>query len=134
MTTTEKIKLIREIAEKHDIKAYDIGKNTEISLTSARNVLEETGINPRTKTLNIILEYLEFTIAGTDSKIELKQAYTNKFKNNKTEEETEKFKQLKIDDKLNILFNQLNQISETLAVLIYDVDDLVAAKKEINTK
>ncbi|QOD60618.1 S24/S26 family peptidase [Polaribacter haliotis] len=78
MESKKKVILIRKLAEENNITAYDIGKNTEISLTSARNVLEDDNITPRVKTLNIILEYLENAIVGTKNQYELKEEFQSK--------------------------------------------------------
>lgn len=118
METKDKIDLIRKIAKKNNITAYDIGKNTEISLTSARNVLEEDNISPRTKTLNIILNYLQKDIVNTTGNTELKEEYTTEFRNRKVAESPEDykipFKDLKIDDKLNIIHKELQDIKRTI--------------------
>ena len=114
MDIKEKVIFIRKIASKNNITAYDIGKNTEISLTSARNVLEDDSISPRNKTLNIILEYLENAIVGTKGSIEVKKEYTTEFRNRNAAEEpaeyTTDFNNLKIDDKLNIINEKLDKI------------------------
>ena len=133
MKEEETIRLIRDLAKKHDIKAYDIGNNTKISLTTARNVLEETGIIPRKKTLNIILNYLENSIQGTKGNLELNTKYTTAAESPE-EYKTTEFSHLKIDDKLNILFKQLTIINETLAILVLDVDDLATTKAKTSNK
>lgn len=107
MELKDKVKLIRTVASDNGITAYDIGKNTEISLTSARNVLEEDNITYRNKTLNIILDYLENAIVGT---VKPPKEYTEKYKEREVAEESleykRSFKDLKIDDKLNKIYKQ----------------------------
>lgn len=75
MEIKDLVHLIRKTAKENDITAYDIGKNTEISVTSARNVLEDDSIKPRRKTLNIILDYLEETITGTKGSLEIQEEF-----------------------------------------------------------
>lgn len=54
----EKIKKIQDLALKHDIKAYEIGKRTSISIGTATNILKNKAKNPKEKTLNTIIDYL----------------------------------------------------------------------------
>ena len=51
MTVEKKVNFIRKIANNNGINTSDIRKNTEISLTSARNVLEKDNITKRIKRL-----------------------------------------------------------------------------------
>lgn len=54
----ESIKKIQELAEKHHIKPYEIGKKTSVSTNTASSILKNTHKNPKTKTVQIILDYL----------------------------------------------------------------------------
>lgn len=133
MNITEKIGLIRKLVADNGITAYDIGKNTEISLTSARNVLEDDAITPRTKTLHIILEYLENVIAGTQKNNGLKPEYPIEISGTSNAD----FKKSSIEEKLNKLYaesllhsKQLEIISNTLGVLKLNQDDFIEAFKK----
>ena len=64
LTNKEKIALIIEICKKHDITAYEIGEKTSVSNVAAHNILTGATENPRGKTLNIILNYVEDKITG----------------------------------------------------------------------
>lgn len=71
LTIKQKLSLIKEIAEKHEISSYEIGENTSVSAKTAYNIFNDDKIKPRNKTLNIILEYLENAIVGTENKYTL---------------------------------------------------------------
>lgn len=71
LNATEKLELIRNLAEKHQISSYEIGENTSVSSKTAYNILHSDEIKPRPKTLNTILEYLENAIVGTETKLEI---------------------------------------------------------------
>lgn len=94
----EKLDLIKKISTEHDISAYVIGQNTSISASSAHKILNGDQENPRTKTLNIILDFLEQEIAGSENSYALKNGARNEIPDDAN------FKNLKIDDKLNELY------------------------------
>lgn len=134
MNIKEKVTFIREIAAKNNITAYDIGKNTEISLTSARNVLEDDSISPRNKTLNIILTYLENAIVGTKGQIELKPEYQSKVAEEPATYNTD-FSSLKIDDKLNIIYAQNAELQKNIEIISNALGSMLISKEEeINKK
>jgi len=63
------IKKIQELAKKHNISAYDIGKNTKTTITTARNILIDAEHKTRPSTIRIVLEYLEgFDNENTEKK------------------------------------------------------------------
>lgn len=64
LTNEEKVSLIIELCKKHDITAYEIGEKTSVSNVAAHNILTGATENPRGKTLNVILEYIEERITG----------------------------------------------------------------------
>tara|TARA_B110000046_G_scaffold168264_1_gene186545 strand:- start:2148 stop:2549 length:402 start_codon:yes stop_codon:yes gene_type:complete len=128
------IEIIRELAEKNHITAYEISKNTSISINTVRNVLTNSEIKTKEKTLKIILDYLEKAAAGTKSSYELKDKY---IKTDRSEFKKE-FKDLKIDDKLNIIHQQnlehaekTDVISEALLNITFKIMEL---QKEKNPK
>lgn len=108
MEVLEKVKNIRELAKKHGITAYDIGNNTPISLTSARNVLEEDNIKYRIKTLNIILDYIEKSIVGTTGNTEVKKEHTQMVA--EPSATYGEFNSLSFEDKLAAIYSQNNEI------------------------
>ncbi len=61
----EKIELIKNLTRKHGITAYEIGENTNISDVTVHNILTDKS-NPRLKTVNIILNYIESRIVATE--------------------------------------------------------------------
>ncbi|WP_271856115.1 hypothetical protein [Patiriisocius marinus] len=64
LTKKEKIELIKELCAKHYITPFEIGNNTEISDVGAANIIKGISTNPREKTVDTILKYLEKTIVG----------------------------------------------------------------------
>lgn len=133
MDITEKIGLIRKLVVENGVTAYDIGKNTEISLTSARNVLEDDTITPRAKTLHIILEYLENVVTGAQKGGGLKSEHTTELSGIYTVD----FKGLSIEEKLNKLYaesllhsKQLELISKILGDLKLKQDDFIETIKK----
>jgi len=114
-------KLIKDLVKENNITAYEIAKNTSISVNTVRNILNDSKINTKAKTLNIILEYLENAIVGTKGQLEIKKKYTTEYRNKHVAETPinyqNDFSSLKIDDKLNILFNQQNETNEKLEVI-----------------
>lgn len=53
------LKIIISKSKELGITAYEFGANTSISTMTAHNILSGDSINPRRKTLNIMLQYLE---------------------------------------------------------------------------
>ncbi|WP_121665269.1 hypothetical protein [Mesonia aquimarina] len=72
LSKEEKMKLIIELAEKHDITAYEFGNNTEISTFAADRLLSGKTGNPSRKTVNEMLFYIENKIVGTKVGVEEK--------------------------------------------------------------
>lgn len=64
LSDEEKLKFIREKAEELLITAYEFGKETDISTLGAQNILDGKSKNPRTKNLNIMLQYIESKEVG----------------------------------------------------------------------
>jgi hypothetical protein len=113
---------IIDLAKKNHLTAYEISKNTSISINTVRNVLTNSKIKTKQKTLIIILDYLETVIAGTTDELEAQPKYSTKNRENIAAEEVKnynlEFKNLKIDDKLNIIHNQNLEQAKTLDMLI----------------
>lgn len=154
ITTEEKVKIIRELAQKNDITAYEIGENTSISTGTAYNILNDDNIKPRNKTLNIILDYLEQAVVGTHSKIDVNKEYTaeNMIKKGAVAEDmylneerssynetitAETFKKLSIEEKLTTLFEleslnskKLDVISNAVGKLLLDIEEATGIKRE----
>jgi phage repressor protein C with HTH and peptisase S24 domain len=64
LSKEEKLKFIVEKSSELGISSYEYGQNTSISDLGARNILEGKSKNPRTKNLNIMLDYLESIETG----------------------------------------------------------------------
>ena len=65
------INRIKELAKKYHISAYDIGKNTQVTITTARNILTDADHTTRLSTVRIVLEYLDHITPGMDKEISL---------------------------------------------------------------
>lgn len=61
----EKLKLIRDLCEKHDITAYEIGSNTPLNTSGVYKIINGETNSPRSSTVNTILNYIENRITGT---------------------------------------------------------------------
>lgn len=116
LSLNEKIKLIRELAKKHEITYYEIGENTDVSTKTAYNIFTSDENKPRVKTLNKILNYIEKKIEGSIDSLSLNNKYTTENRINsiarETETDYESFNNLKIDDKLNEIYRQIVQLKE----------------------
>jgi hypothetical protein len=115
--------IIIDLAKKNHLTAYEISKNTSISINTVRNVLTDSKIKTKQKTLNIILEYLEKTIVGTTGELEIEPKYSTKNRANIAAEEGTnynlEFNNLKIDDKLNIIYNQNLEQAKNIDLLFH---------------
>lgn len=72
LTEGDKLKIILEQCRKHNITAYEIGENTDVSNVAAHNILTGATSKPRHKTLNAILFYIENKITASAIKKEYK--------------------------------------------------------------
>ena len=66
LSLKEKTDLVIDLCHKNDITAYEISKETGLSAAGVQKILNNEVNKPRNKTLNIILEYIENKIVGTD--------------------------------------------------------------------
>lgn len=60
----EKLKIVRELCDKHKITAYEIGEKTNLDTSGVQRILNGETKKPREKTLDVILNFLEETIVG----------------------------------------------------------------------
>lgn len=65
MSALDKKDLVVKLLKEHEITAYEIGNKTTISALAAQNIIDGNTSNPRNKTLNTILEYIEEKITGS---------------------------------------------------------------------
>jgi len=113
MNKLEKLKLIRDICDEHNITGYEIGKNTKISSFAAHKILMGDTKNPNESTIDIILEFLENAITGTNLKNDKKE----KSSENKSIEDI-------IAEKVVMMLQpQLDNIEKALSQIILDNDD-----------
>ena len=105
----EKIKLIVDIAKKNDIAAYEIGQKTSVSTSSVQKIFSGEQKNPRNRTLNIILHYLENAIVGSKGDLEVREEHTTAYRNKHTQRPPEslQFENLGIEEKLNEMYELL---------------------------
>ena len=101
--------LIRKIAKDNDISSYQIGESTTVSQKTAYNILNDDEIKPRTKTLHIVLNYLENAIVGSKGDVEIRKEYTTAYRNKHTQRSPEslQFENLGIEEKLNEMYELL---------------------------
>jgi len=67
LTKEEKLDFIIKKSEELGITSYEYGQNTSLSDLGARNILTKVSNNPRTKNINIMLEYLESKVLGNQA-------------------------------------------------------------------
>ena len=96
LTIEEKIILIKELCEKHEITSYEFGDKAEISQMSAYNILNGKNLKPKNKTLNVMLDYIEKKIVGT----KYKEGETLKI----IEETPENYNHINLED---VIFNKI---------------------------
>lgn len=61
----EKLKIVRDLCEKHKITAYEIGEKTKLDISGIQRILNGDTKKPREKTLDTILNYLDSKIVGS---------------------------------------------------------------------
>lgn len=71
LTRGEKLKNIIDLCEKHEITGYQIGENTPLNASGVHRILTGEVKNPRTKTLDIILDFINYKISELNSKEEI---------------------------------------------------------------
>lgn len=116
--------LIIKLSEENHITAYEIAQNTSVSANTVRNVLKKSNIKTKQKNLLEIVEYLENAIVGTKAQYELNEEFQSKVAAEETKYTTN-FKDLKIDDKLNIIFNILNQQKDAIKDISLGISSLL---------
>ena len=65
LTLKEKLNLIIDLCLKHDITAYEIGKETNLNTSGVQRILNNDVKKPRNETLNTILDYIENKLTGS---------------------------------------------------------------------
>lgn len=53
------IKIVQKQCRDHDITAYQIAKNTDLSIRGIQKILDGSSKNPRDYTLDMIFKYIE---------------------------------------------------------------------------
>lgn len=125
MNKLEKLNLIRNLCEEHNITGYEIGKNTKISSYAAHKILIGDTKNPNESTIDIILEFLEKAITGTDVKPESERKLTR----------STSIEDIIADKVFARLEPYLINIEQALSHLILDNDDnqeMLSKKEESN--
>lgn len=123
MCAQKDLESIIETAKKHNITAYEIGKNTHISFSTAYKIFALKNRNPKPKTINIIKNYLQYRIVAAN-KNKIPQ---NPNTNAATITNKINFEKLTTNDKLYKLFeNQINAID--------NLTEITTAIKSIKTK
>ena len=79
------------IIKNKNVKAYEIHKKTGLNQSGLRRILNEEIDNPQRKTRQVIIDFAESI---------------------SPEQENVDFRDLKIDDKLNVIYNQLQKINK----------------------
>lgn len=98
----KKTKLIQELANLHHITAYEIAKNTSISINTAANVLKNGSVKAKEKTLDEILNFIENKITGSKAQFKLQPEIAL--------QQNQKFEDLPIEDKLNEIYQAIQEL------------------------
>ncbi|TVZ55631.1 helix-turn-helix protein [Lutibacter sp. Hel_I_33_5] len=134
------INYLIELARKNNISAYELGKVSSISSSSVNKIFSGENKTPKQKTLEILLNDLEKSIAGTTGDIEVRKEYTTEARRqlNIVAEKISPypdFDSLKIDDKLNIIHKKIELISNALGnIILNQEEDLEKLLKKHLTK
>lgn len=117
LTNEEKLSKIRKFSKELGITAYDFGENTSISAVGARNILEGISKNPRTKTLNIMLEYLEdqqigYNLEANSKKLPLLAEPSINLSTKKTDDKVVPYYKLELTDENFEDFNNAKDLIE----------------------
>lgn len=128
LTDSEKLDFIIKTSKKMGIKAHDYADNSEISVMGAHNILNGISKNPRTKKLNIMLEYLTNKVLGNSiiETSELEKA--NDLQSLKISEEKMiyKPKEKSLDD---IIYKRIkNRLQNELDYLQKQIDEIKKTK------
>jgi transcriptional regulator with XRE-family HTH domain len=79
MSKLDKLKLALNVIKEHNITAYEIGKNTNISTFAIQKIINGETKKPNERTLNTILAFLEKATLGTNVKENLVEEPTEKY-------------------------------------------------------
>lgn len=82
LSKKEKVKFIIEKVTELELTAYEIAKKTKLSASGIDKILDGSSKNPHENTLNLILEFLEEKVVGSNLHDNV---------NNKTNEPEEKY-------------------------------------------
>lgn len=68
MNNLNKLELVLKTIKDHNITAYEIGKNTKISTFAIQKIINRETKKPNERTIDLILDFLETAIVGTNYK------------------------------------------------------------------
>ncbi len=129
LTKPEKIRKIHEIVKEKNVTAYEIGKNTDVSIFAAQKILNGETKNPNMRTLDTILSYLDPTLENpkTPERIVLNKLsepnYTYPSKNDQI---------LSAIERLELLIRQKHAVfSQALEISLLDTTEIREHTKTI---
>lgn len=130
LTRKEKLDLVLSLCENHGFTAYEIGKATGLDISGVHRILTGEVVNPRTKTLNSILKYIESHVSG--KKIRGHPNYQEQPE--QLAELHEPGNHIKIGESLNRLEGMIKNghsiIADGIAELLLDTDEILDTQKE----
>ena len=98
------------IIKNKNVKAYEIHKKTGLNQSGLRRILNEEIDNPQRKTRQVIIDFAESI---------------------SPEQENVDFRDLKIDDKLNVIYNQIQKINEGNKAISTMTEDIASNNEMI---
>jgi len=69
MKKLDKLKIALDLIKEHNLTAYEIGKHTKISTFAVQKIINGDTKNPNETTVDVILDFIETAIIGTDIKV-----------------------------------------------------------------
>lgn len=105
----------------NDISRYRIGLESSVSSESVKRILNGDIKNPRNRTLDAIINYLEKKIVASQSNYELKEGVLQKAA--ETSEDYFHFENLTIDKKLNIIYQKIENLSNIILGSLIEKED-----------
>jgi len=124
----KKLKLVIDLCQKHNISAYEIGKNTSLTDAGVHKILTGESKNPNHSSLNIMLKYVGDKITG--SKTHDPSIDTSWYKKEQTPDASvEDIIAEKVLSKVELLFkDQDKKIADVSAILADVVNHLNTIK------
>ncbi|HET8886794.1 MAG TPA: hypothetical protein VFM70_10635 [Salinimicrobium sp.] len=129
LTVEEKLNLVLELVEKHRITAYEIGENTDLNSSGVHRILTGEVKKPREKTLNLILQYIESRIVGTDIGLKAAEPIPEYSRKDKVEEVLQELRSLRRE-----FTYSSEMIAKGVELSLLNTEELLVKSEELDKK